>query len=167
MGGLISCWSVTNFQILWNVPSMNGCGRSSELSIEFEGMTGGSSEYLLSGMNPSGMDLSIVKRGSLEFEDCSSCAFLFRKVKLIDSGGAWRVVCGLLRFGWCGDDGWGVFVVWGLLRWVIFRGGSASVLDPLTLNFVRHCCCCYWRCCRVIWLSFWSLLTFCIWLIHF
>ena len=54
MGGLISCWSVTNFQILWNVPSMNGCGRSSELSIEFEGMTGGSSEYLLSGMNPSG-----------------------------------------------------------------------------------------------------------------
>ena len=88
MGGLISCWSVTNFQILWNVPSMNGCGRSSELSIEFEGMTGGSSEYLLSGMNPSGMDLSIVKRGSLDFEDFSNCAFLFRKVVLIDSDGA-------------------------------------------------------------------------------
>ena len=88
MGGIISCWSVTNFQILWNVPSMNCCGLSSELSIEFEGMTGGSSEYLLSGMNPSGIDLSIVKRGSLEFEDCSSCAFLFRKVVLIDSDGA-------------------------------------------------------------------------------
>ena len=82
-------WSVTNFQILWNTPLMNGCGRrSSELSIKFEGMTGGSSEYLLSGMNPSGIDLSIVKRGSLEFEDCSSCAFLFRKVVLIDSDGA-------------------------------------------------------------------------------
>lgn len=57
-----------SFQSRLDVPSLKGCGRSSELSIGRGEMTFESSVYLLSGIRPSGMDLSIVNRGVLEFD---------------------------------------------------------------------------------------------------